>query len=339
MKGLVCREDGYAKELPESTALTDLTPFVELAELERPKPRSGQVLIRVAKAAVNPSDEMFIQGLYGQPRKRGVPAGFEGVGEVVESGGGFMANRLKGKRVSFFASQSGSWAEYALTDASTCIPVKDGVDDDDAAGLLVNPMTAWAMFDLVKKAGAKSFVMSAAGSQLCKFIAELAKEGGIDAISIVRRDEQIEPLKAIGAAHVLNSEAEGFDAALHALFKREKPKVFLDALTGPLAARIFDHMGPGARWVVYGRLDTRDTPLGAPQDLIFKDKRIEGFWLTSWLKEQPFWTAALASRGVQRKFASGEWKTDITATVPLDEVIGRLPDELTKPDGKVLIAP
>ena len=339
MHALVCREDGYATTMPDSAVLEDLSPFVEKAELDRPKPKNGQVVIRVARAAVNPSDEMFVQGLYGQPRRRGVPPGFEGVGEVVESGGGFMANRLKGKRVSFFAIHSGTWAEYAVTDAAACIPVKDGVSDEDAAGLLVNPMTAWAMFDLVKSSGAKSFVMSAAGSQLCKFIAELAKEAGIDAISIVRRDEQIEPLRKHGAAHVLNSEADGFDAAMHALFKREKPTIFLDAVTGPLGSRIFDAMGSKARWVIYGRLDARPTVLDKPQDMIFRDKRIEGFWLSDWFRDKPIWTKALASRAVQKKFADGSWKTDITATVPLGEAIERLPGELAKPDGKVLIAP
>ena len=36
MKGLVCKEDGYASSMPDSAVLEDLAPFVELAELERP---------------------------------------------------------------------------------------------------------------------------------------------------------------------------------------------------------------------------------------------------------------------------------------------------------------
>ena len=117
MKALIAKHDGYASETPETAVLTDMTPFVELADIERPKPKAGQVLIKVKLAAVNPSDEMFIQGLYGQPRKLGRPVGFEGVGEVVETGSGLMAGRLKGKRVGFFAAHYGTWSEYALTDA------------------------------------------------------------------------------------------------------------------------------------------------------------------------------------------------------------------------------
>ena len=338
MKALIAKHDGYAAEQPETAVLTDMTPFVELADIERPQPQSGQVLVKVKMAAVNPSDEMFIQGLYGQPRKIGRPAGFEGVGEVVEAGSGFMAGRLKGKRVAFFAAHYGTWSEYALTDALMCFPVPDDVRDEDAAGLLVNPMTAWAMFDLVRKSGSKAFIMSAAASQLCKFMANLAKAEGYTAIGIVRRDEQIDMLRDHGCTHVLNQKADGFAKDLRALCKEQKPRVFLDAVTGPLAATVFEAMGPKARWVVYGRLDATPAELAKPEQMIFMEKRIEGFWLTNWFQKDAGLLKVLrARRDVINRFRSGEWRTDITAIVPLAEAIERVPDELAKPNGKVLI--
>ena len=41
----------------------------------------------------------------------------------------------------------------------------------------------------------------------------------------------------------------------------------------------------------------------------------------------------------QKRFASGEWRTDVTAIISLDEVIERLPEELAKLNGKVFIKP
>ena len=82
-------------------------------------------------AAVNPSDIHFIKGEYGQPRVKSVPAGFEAVGEVVAGD-----TPLKGQRVSFFASASGTWAEYALTDATTLVPCRPDLAEVDAAGQL-----------------------------------------------------------------------------------------------------------------------------------------------------------------------------------------------------------
>ena len=96
MKALTLNHDGYARSAPDSVALTDLSEFVTLNDIDEPKPKSGEIKVKLA--AVNPSDEMLVQGLYGQPRIGGNAAGFEGVGEVVASGGGLaegQARRLR----------------------------------------------------------------------------------------------------------------------------------------------------------------------------------------------------------------------------------------------------
>lgn len=339
MFALVQRESGFAAK-PDGPELTELDRYVEATTMEVPKPRRGQVLIKMRMASVNPSDVMFIKGMYGQPRIAGKPAGFEGVGEVVGSGGGFMANRLKGKRVAFVAGHSGTWADYALADAVTCIPLRADVRDEDGAAMIVNPLTAYAMFDLVKQAGSKTFIMTAGASQLCKLLAGIARDEGYRAISIVRRDEQIEPLKALGATHVLNSESAGFQAELKAILKDEKPRIFLDAVTGKLAASIFHEMGQGGRWVVYGRLDSGETPIMEPGQLIFLSKKVEGFWLTQWMRKSSLLTKIKATRQVQARFASGAWKTDVAATVPFSEAHAKLPAALAGANvGKVMLVP
>jgi NADPH:quinone reductase-like Zn-dependent oxidoreductase len=339
MTALIQKESGYAASV-ESIALTSLDPYVSLAKVAVPRPKANQVLIEVALASVNPSDLSFIKGNYGQPRMAGHPAGFEGVGKVVSSGGGFMANRLVGRRVAFVARQAGSWARYAVASVQECIPLRKDIRDEDGAAMIVNPLTAHAMFDLVKRDGARSFVMTAGASQLCKLIAGLAREEGYAAISIVRRDEQIEPLKRLGASHVLNCEAQGYAARLRDVLAGEKPRVLLDAVTGSHAADIFHAMGQGARWVVYGRLDTGLTPVREPGQLIFQSKQVEGFWLVKWLRDSSLLRKLAATRAVQARFASGQWRTDVAAIVPLAEAHARLPGLLAKAnEGKVMLKP
>ena len=96
MTALVLREDGYASgsagDMP-----TDLSEFVSLTPVPVPQPREGQALIKVRRAAVNPSDLMFVSGQYGQPRKAGMPAGFEGVGEVVAGDTPLLGQRVSGE--------------------------------------------------------------------------------------------------------------------------------------------------------------------------------------------------------------------------------------------------
>jgi NADPH:quinone reductase len=85
-------------------AYDDNLQSIAVAEVPVPCPGPGQVLIRVAASPINPSDLMFIRGLYGF--KKSLPAipGFEGSGTVVEVGSGSMARFLKGRRVACAAA-------------------------------------------------------------------------------------------------------------------------------------------------------------------------------------------------------------------------------------------
>lgn len=341
MKALTLVDDGYASARPDSAVLTEVARFVSLADVLVPDPSNGQVRVRVALASVNPSDEMFIQGLYGQPRIQGNPAGFEGVGEVVASGGGAYADGLVGQRVAFVAAwaTSGTWSEYSIADATTCIPLVDAVRDEDGAAMIVNPLTALAMFDIVKEDGAKAFIVSAGASQLSKLMISSAKDEGYRPIAIVRRESQIESLKALGAVEVLNSESEDYAGRLRSVMRDEKPRIFLDAVANQVSADVFAAMPRRARWVIYGKLDAELPTLTEPGHLIFMMKSIEGFWLTQWMAEKPLADKMAAIQTAQMRFASGEWRTEVTAIIPLDEVIERLPKELAKLNGKVFIKP
>jgi len=340
VQALLLKNGGYSDK-PDDVRLPSLEPYLETGEIAVPQPAGSQVLVRVALSPINPADIMFIKGLYGQPRKQGMPAGFEGVGEVVAAGEEPAAQALIGKRVAFIAGGAGygAWASHAMADASVCIPLMDELRDEDAAAMIVNPLTAIAMFDLVREEGEKAFIMSAAASQLCKLIIGLASEAGLRAIAVVRRDDQIETLKSLGAAHVLNCEAPGFEAALRQICKDEKPRVFLDALTGPIASAIFRHMPRRARWVIYGRLTTDETVIPEPGQLIFAGKRIEGFWLSEWLRHATPAKRAEVAIEAQKRFVDGRWKTDVTAIVPLAQAMDRVPQELARPNGKVFIRP
>lgn len=340
MTALLLRNGGYS-ETQDDVRLPSLEPYLELGQTDVPAPTGSQVLIKVALSPINPADIMFIKGLYGQPRKQGLPAGFEGVGEVVAAGEDAAAQALVGKRVAFVAGGTGhgAWASHAMSDAAVCIPLMDGLRDEDGAAMIVNPLTAIAMFSIVRDEGEKAFVMTAAASQLCKLIIGLAQETGFRAIAIVRRDDQIAPLKALGAAHVLNCEAPDFEDEFRRISREEKPRVFLDALTGPVASAIFRHMPRRAHWIIYGRLTTQDTTIPEPGQLIFASKRIEGFWLSEWLRQAAPAVRAQTAIDAQKRFIDGRWKTDVTAIVPLAEAIKRVPEELARPNGKVFIRP
>ena len=339
MRALLLKNDGYSRT-PSGSVLEAMDPYVEYGTIDVPSPGPSQVLVKVSLASVNPSDVMFLKGLYGQPRKQGQPAGFEGVGEVVATGDSDLAKGLAGKRIAFATGLSnwGAWAEYAVAEAAACIPLIDTVADEDGAAMIVNPLTALAMFGIVKDEGQKSFILTAGASQLCKLIAGVARDEGYRAISIVRRDDQIPLLEKAGAAYVLNYEKPDFEKRLAEVCRAEEPRIFLDAVTGPLASTIFHVMPKRARWIIYGRLDNTPTELREPGQFIFAHKKVEGFWLTEWMRSNPERRVA-AVMEAQKRFSDGRWKTDVTAVIPLDEAVDRAAEELARPNGKIFIKP
>ncbi|MDQ7080807.1 MAG: zinc-binding dehydrogenase [Paracoccaceae bacterium] len=344
MFALVQKLDGYSGT-SEGPRIITLEPYLETAEIAVPQPGAGQVLIRVRTASVNPSDLHFIKGEYGQPCQRGVPAGFEGCGDVVAAGAGAQesAGGLMGQRVAFAVTQggSGAWAEYALTDASACIPLRPDVSDDDAAAQIVNPMSAMAMIGMAQEAAGDggAFVMSAATSQLCKLMIALGRDKGLRPIAMLRRAEAADALRALGAAEVLVTTADDFGDRLKAVFRDLEPAIFFDAVGDQISERAFAAMPNGGRWVIYGKLDPTPPELRDLGQLIFMNKRIEGFWLTRWMRETPPEKLGAAVAEVQARFADGRWKTNVTAHLALREVMEKLPAALAQPDGKVIITP
>ena len=333
MLAVVLKEDGYSGQAT-GPHIDNAADWLEIADLPTPQAGAGQVVIKPRMASVNPSDLHFIKGEYGQPRVKGAAAGFEGCGDVVEAGAG--AEGLLGKRVAFVASAAGAWAEFVRCDAINCIPLREDISDEDGAAQIVNPLTAMAMVDIAVQAKS-ALVISAATSQLGKLMIGLAKDKGLHTIALVRRAAAIAPLKALGATEVLDISDSDFPGAFTAASHSLKPRIFLDAVADQTSETVFAIMPNGARWVVYGKLGATPPSLGQIGQLIFMDKHIEGFWLTKWMRTTPPADQMRVVGEVQARFADGRWKTDISARIPLKNLLADLASASQKPDGKVMI--
>jgi len=257
---------------------------IELVEKPLPRPKKGQVLVRMAAAPINPSDLSFIQGMYGFHKELPVVPGFEGSGTVVASGGGMMANTLVGRRVACSADQrlDGSWAQYMVTSAKTCIPLRRQVSLEQGAMLVVNPLTAWALIDIARAGKHQAIVQTAAAGALGRMLLRLGQRHGIKVINIVRRPAQAGLLTSLGAQHVLNSNHPEFEGQLFALTRKLNATLAFDAVAGPITGQLAAAMPRGSRLLVYGGLSQQISPIN-PGLLIFRSLKIEGFWLSDWL--------------------------------------------------------
>ena len=307
-----------------------------------PRPRRGQVLVRIEAAPCNPSDLLFLQGRYGVRKTLPAVPGWEGAGTVVVSGGGFLARRLVGRRVACGgqADTDGTWAEYYLAAATACVPLRRGMDAERGATLIVNPLTAIGLVDVALRARARAVVQTAAASQVGRMIQRLAPDAGLGLVNVVRRPEQVSLLLASGATHVVDSSSATFADELQAVCAELAVTVAFDAVAGEMTGRLLDAMPRGSRAVVYGALSEAACSAIDPIGLIFRDKRIDGFYLGSWVCERGLLHALRAASRAQRLVLDGGFETAIQRRVGLDDAVsGLLQYQRNMTEGKVLIRP
>lgn len=313
-----------------------------VAEVPVPRPGPGEVLVKVFASPVNPSDLMFITGNYGFKKPLPAIPGFEGSGTVVEVGSGMMARFMKGRRVACAAadakSKGGTWAEYIVTSAQFCVPLGKNVEMEHAATMLVNPLTAWALVSEAGKGHHRAAVQTAAASALGRMVIRLGQKFGLPIVNVVRRKEQVDLLRGMGAAHVLNSSDPDFDAELRKLCRRLGASISFEAVAGEMSARVLAAQPDGSRMLVYGGLSLKPVEID-PGSLIFERKRVEGFWLSGWLRGRNLLSQLRLARQVQAMLA-GDLKTEIRARLPLEkagEGLKQYSADMTA--GKVLIVP
>lgn len=333
-------------DLPDTMRALELQHYegwrtgLRLVEKETPRPKPGQVLVQIAAAPVNPADLAFVSGRYGVRRPLPTVPGWEGSGRVVAAGGGLLARFLVGRRVACGAVDGGdgTWAEYLVTSPLRCIPLRKEITTEQGATLLVNPLSAWAMVERVRRGGHRAMVLTAAAGALGRMLGRLSRRFGLPTINIVRRPEQVELLRAVGADYILNSQEPDFDERLAQLCAQLQATVALDAVAGEMTNRLLQAMPRQAEVMVYGALSNQPSQIN-PGQLIFKQQRVRGFWLSAW---KPRWgMVGMLYAGWQiQRLLEQELKTEIQARVPLAEAvegIGRYVDDMT--GGKVLLIP
>ncbi|MEN8202265.1 MAG: zinc-binding dehydrogenase [Bacteroidota bacterium] len=255
-----------------------------LEEVALPRPGPGEVLVRMHASPINPSDLALLKGGY---LKRNYPfiPGLEGSGVLVDHGGGLLAGLRKGKRVACTPDPEGdgTWAEYIKTSVMRTVPLPGSISMEQGAMMLVNPMAAMAFLHLARKGKHRAMVNNAAASSLGKMLIRLCAERDLPLINIVRKEEQRNELKNLGASHVLNSSDESFEAELKQLASRLEASLFLDAVGGHQCASLLSAAPPRSTLIAYARLS--GDPISAdPGDLIREDKKIAGFQLGNWLQ-------------------------------------------------------
>jgi len=253
-------------------------------EVPVPKPSEGEVLVRMYAAPVNPSDYAgWARKII--PAGTTLPVGIEGSGYVVASGGGDAADTLVGKKVGVTTPIGGTYSEYFIGNAQQIFPLPEDLPVEDGASFFVNPFTAAGFLDRVKTRGHGGLVHTAAASQLGKMLVKACKEQDITLINIVRKESQAELLRGLGAKYIVLTCNDGWEQELKGMIKELKIKCVFDCIAGEMGGKLLSLMPPGGYYYNYGNLSGQKLSEIEPLDIIYLQKKFEGFLLNAWMAE------------------------------------------------------
>lgn len=330
-------------QLPKTTLdLKEAIASLQIVEKPLPCPKWGEVLVKIEAAPCNPSDLLLLQGKYGVRKELPCVPGWEGAGTVVQNGGGALGWWLRGKRVACGGQTrgDGTWAEYFVARAASCIPLANDVPVEQGATLIINPLTAVGLLELARKGGHKAVVQTVAAGQVGRMVIKLAREAGMQTINIVRSEKQAALLQKEGAEIVLNSAAADFRKELSEISAKFAATIAFEAVAGEMTGIVLNALPPKATVVLYGGMSNQFCSGINPMKLIFESKKLESFWLSSWIREGGVYRVFKAARLVQKLMADGSFSTAIRVKAPFDQWKDALlayQEEMSA--GKVLLVP
>lgn len=319
-------------------------PAKVLAVEERPVPEPGQdeARVRMLATPVNPSDLLYVRGLYAgvQPHFP-APAGFEGVG-IVDALGPGAQDLVRGQRVSVVNGQGGNWAEYTLVSARDLIPVADDVPDEQAASFVINPASAILMLHHVLAVPRGEWlVQSAAGSQIGRMLIRLAKRAGVKTINIVRRREAVAELRQLGADAVIISTDGPIDEQVRDIAGPDGVRYAIDPVAGETGTQLFKALHEEGRMLAYGSLSGEPIRVGDDPRYILAGRRVlEVFWLGYWLPRLETEARRQLMDAIAGLVRDGILETSPGRRYSLDEIGAAVTEaESARNQGKVLLRP
>lgn len=250
---------------------------IEVIEIDDPaSPSANEVILAVEYAAISPAELLMIRGLYGVKPPLPAALGGEGVGRVLATGSA-VSNVKVGDRVAIPLAQP-VWREQLTVPAAGLLVLPTEADAQQLSMLRVNPLTAALLLtEYVKLAPGDWVVQNGGNSGVGRAVIAFAKDMGLRTVSLVRRPELIEELKAAGADIVL---LDGPSVAKEIAEATGRAKILLgfDGVAGDSAHSVASSLAWGGKLVAYGGTSGKPA-LASPLNIIFKNITLSGFWL------------------------------------------------------------
>lgn len=218
---------------------------LRLAERPRPAPGAREALVKVAAAGVNRPDILQRRGLYPPPPGASDIPGLEVAG-IVAAIGPETTGVKPGDPVCALLT-GGGYADYALVDGGSCLPVPAGLSLEEAAGLPETFFTVWAnVFDDAGLKRGETLLVHGGTSGIGVTAISLAKAFGARVIATASSPEKLKAILDLGADAAFNYAEEKWDDKIQAMGGAD---VVLDMAGGDFVARNLACLKPQGRHV------------------------------------------------------------------------------------------
>jgi NADPH:quinone reductase-like Zn-dependent oxidoreductase len=262
------------------------TDVVELNTVPEPALGAEDVLISMEAAPLNPSDFLFVRGLYGIRPAFPSTVGAEGVGRITEMGSKVDV-ALLGKRVLILPTyEQGTWADQVVAPLRNTVPISDDADPLQLSMVGINPATAYLLLSRYVALMPGDWIgQTAANSAMGQYIIALARLAGVKTLNVVRREEAAEQVLQWGG-DVVVLQGDNLHRDIETALGGKKLRLVLDTLGGTPVGELAKSLRLGGSIVVYA-LQSGQFPAVAPGDLIYRNLSLHGFWLINWIRNAP----------------------------------------------------
>ena len=253
-----------------------------------PEPALGQedVLVSMEAAPLNPSDFLFVRGMYGVRPAFPSSVGAEGVGRVAKIGSK-VDPALQGKRVLILPTyEQGTWADQVVAPVRNLVPMSDKADPLQLSMIGINPATAYLLLNRYVSLMPGDWIgQTAANAAMGQYVIALAKLAGVKTLNVVRREEAAEQVRQWGGDRVV-LQGDNLHKDIEDALDGKKLSLVLDTVGGTPVGEVGKSLKSGGSIVVYA-LQSGQLPVVSPVDFIYRGLSLHGFWLINWIRNAP----------------------------------------------------
>jgi NADPH:quinone reductase len=278
---------------------------MELAELPDPEPAEGEIVLDVARAGINFADTHATRNDYLAEQTLPLVPGAEVSGTTPD-----------GRRVAAILA-SGGYASKVAVPEGWLVSIPDGVSDDQAAGLLLQGLTAHALVHrCARLQPGETVVIQAAGGGTGTLAVQLAKRAGGRVVALASTPDKRDLAQRLGADAVVDSRAEQLGEAILAANDGRQVDAVLEMTGGDTFEACLRTLAPFGRHVVFG-IASREQNEVSTGHLLRHSRSLVGFWLMHLIPHREEVAAMIGD--LLGAVASGELEIVVGNVYPLSE--------------------